>query len=91
MNSGLLAKRWSASFQTPFFRKSKRDSSHRMIGLRGIKCGPPLAVTAHRAKGYDLALVAEVDSLEDIKAAAHHPAHLKYSSMFPCLISLSLC
>jgi hypothetical protein len=47
------------------------------IGLLKFDFGPPLASTAHRAQGYDLALVATLEKAEDVKVYAEHPAHLK--------------
>ena len=47
-----------------------------VIGLRSIKIGPPHPSTAHRGKGFDMAVVAVLEQAEDIKVYAEHPAHL---------------
>ncbi|OTA54619.1 hypothetical protein K449DRAFT_469302 [Hypoxylon sp. EC38] len=45
-------------------------------GLSKINIGPPLAATAHRSKGFDMALVAILEKPEDLAGYATHPAHL---------------
>jgi len=47
-------------------------------GLLKFDCAPPLAMTAQRAKGYDLGLVAVLEKPEDVPVYADHPAHQKY-------------
>ena len=37
--------------------------------------GSGLAVTAHRAKGYDMGLVATLEKVEDVTSYGLHPAH----------------
>lgn len=39
--------------------------------------GPPLAVTAARAKGYDMGLVAVLEKPEQVLPYGTHPAHLE--------------
>ncbi|RFU25344.1 hypothetical protein B7463_g10994, partial [Scytalidium lignicola] len=46
-------------------------------GLLKFDCGSPLLVTAHRAKGYDLGLVAVLKKPEDITVYGDHLAHQK--------------
>ncbi|CAI0652529.1 hypothetical protein CGCSCA4_v010458 [Colletotrichum siamense] len=46
-------------------------------GLRSFTLGPPLASTAHRAQGFDMALMTVMDTEEQVLAYAGHPAHLK--------------
>lgn len=46
-------------------------------GLRSFDLGPPLASTAHRARGFDMALVAVLDTEEQVLGYAGHPAHQK--------------
>lgn len=47
-------------------------------GLQYVDIGSPLATTAFRAKGFDLALVAVLDRPEDAPIYAEHAAHVKY-------------
>lgn len=47
-----------------------------MIGLIKLDAAPPLPVSAMRAKGYDLGLVAVLDKPETVPVYAQHPAHL---------------
>ncbi|KAF6809999.1 stress responsive a b barrel domain protein [Colletotrichum musicola] len=46
-------------------------------GLRSFALGPPLASTAHRARGFDMALMTVLDTEEQVLAYAGHPAHQK--------------
>lgn len=46
-------------------------------GLLDLKADPPLAMTAHRAKGYNMGLIAILDKADDLKVYADHPAHLE--------------
>lgn len=46
-----------------------------LIGLQYVDIGSPLPATAHRAKGYDVSLVAVLDKPEDALVYAEHPAH----------------
>ncbi|KAJ9602730.1 hypothetical protein H2200_012924 [Cladophialophora chaetospira] len=46
-------------------------------GLRYVDIGNPLASTAFRAKGFDLALVAILERPEDAPIYAEHPKHVK--------------
>jgi len=46
-------------------------------GLLKFDCAPPLPLTAQRAKGYDLGLVAVLEKPEDVSVYAEHPAHQK--------------
>lgn len=47
-------------------------------GLQYVDIGSPLAATAFRAKGFDLALNAVLERPEDAPIYAEHPAHVKY-------------
>ncbi|EEU39284.1 uncharacterized protein NECHADRAFT_82116 [Fusarium vanettenii 77-13-4] len=44
-------------------------------GLRSFEFGSPLASTAHRAQGFDLGLIAVLDTEADVLAYGPHPAH----------------
>jgi len=46
-------------------------------GLKYVDVGAPLEVTADRAKGYNISLVAVLEKPEDALVYAHHPAHEK--------------
>ncbi|KAF2101777.1 hypothetical protein NA57DRAFT_34413, partial [Rhizodiscina lignyota] len=50
-------------------------------GLIKFDCAPPLASTAHRAKGFDLGVVAVLEKASDVAVYADHPAHLKVHKM----------
>lgn len=45
-------------------------------GLREMHCNPPLAMTASRAKGYDMGLLAILEKPDDVSVYAGHPSHL---------------
>lgn len=51
------------------------------IGLTKFDFGPPLPATAHRTQGYNLGLVAILESSEDLKGYAEHPAHIKVNDL----------
>lgn len=51
-----------------------------------FQVGPGLAVTAHRAKGYDMGLVATLEKAEDVTSYGLHPAHQEYEVTSPALI-----
>lgn len=44
-------------------------------GLRYVDVGAPLAVTADKAKGHNISLVAVLDKPEDAPVYAEHPTH----------------
>ncbi|KAL1955548.1 hypothetical protein VTO42DRAFT_8427 [Malbranchea cinnamomea] len=46
-------------------------------GLLELKTGPPLDITAHRAKGFNMGIVAILEKPADVKVYAEHPAHLE--------------
>lgn len=48
-----------------------------LTGLRYVDVGAPLPVTADRAKGYNVSLVAVLKKPEDALVYAEHPAHEK--------------
>ncbi|KAJ3542944.1 hypothetical protein NM208_g3835 [Fusarium decemcellulare] len=56
-----------------------RDAGKAMVGvvpgLRSFEFGPPLASTAHRAQGFDLGLIAILNTEADVLAYGPHPAH----------------
>lgn len=47
-------------------------------GLKSLEMGPPLASTAQRAQGFNLGLLAVLESEEHLAGYATHPAHVKY-------------
>ncbi|KAF4461374.1 hypothetical protein FALBO_11829, partial [Fusarium albosuccineum] len=57
-----------------------RDAGKAMVGvvpgLRSFEFGPPLASTAHRAQGFDLGLIAILNTEADVLAYGPHPAYL---------------
>ncbi|TVY83552.1 hypothetical protein LSUE1_G001830, partial [Lachnellula suecica] len=46
-------------------------------GLLKLDFGSPLAITAHRSKGFDQGLVAVLEKAEDVQVYGDHPAHQK--------------
>ncbi|PGH04889.1 hypothetical protein AJ80_08438 [Polytolypa hystricis UAMH7299] len=46
-------------------------------GLLEIHTNPPLALTASRAKGYNMGLLAILEKAEDLQVYAVHPVHLE--------------
>ena len=46
-----------------------------MTGLRNFQAGRALVTTAHRAKGYEIGVVAILESAEAVTAYGLHPAH----------------
>ncbi|KXL47999.1 hypothetical protein M433DRAFT_157523 [Acidomyces richmondensis BFW] len=56
-------------------------------GLSRLDIGPPLAITAHRANGFDMGIVAILDRPEDIQVYAEHPAHLRVHKLREALCS----
>ncbi|KAI1100862.1 hypothetical protein F4804DRAFT_317751 [Jackrogersella minutella] len=58
------------------FTKRANAMVSQIPGLLKINVGPPLAVTAHRSKGFDMGLVAVLEKQEDLAVYATHPAHL---------------
>ena len=47
-------------------------------GLTQLEVNTPLASTAHRSQGSNMAFVATLEKAGDVKSYAEHPAHLKY-------------
>ncbi|KAF2184124.1 hypothetical protein K469DRAFT_710036 [Zopfia rhizophila CBS 207.26] len=46
-------------------------------GLKSFEFGPPLASTAHRSQGFDMALMTVMETEKDVLAYAGHEAHQK--------------
>ena len=55
-------------------------------GLLKLSRNPPLPVSAGRAKGYDMGLVAVLERPEDVPIYAAHPAHQEYDVSMSCII-----
>ena len=51
-----------------------------MLGLRSTQFGPPIAMTASRAQGFNQGVVAVLDDEEKLRAYVAHPAHQKYTT-----------
>lgn len=47
-------------------------------GLISLHTNPPLPISVPRAKGFDMGLVAVLESPEHVASYATHPAHLEY-------------
>ncbi|KAI0835424.1 hypothetical protein F5Y06DRAFT_276243 [Hypoxylon sp. FL0890] len=58
------------------FTKRATAMTSQVPGLLKVNIGPPVAATAHRSKGFDMALVAILEKPEDLTGYATHPAHL---------------
>lgn len=47
------------------------------IGLLSMQSGTPLPISIPRAKGFDMGLVAVLETAEHVATYAVHPAHLE--------------
>lgn len=54
-----------------------------------FQVGSGLAVTAHRAKGYDMGLVATLEKVEDVTSYGLHPAHQEFEHPLSSFITPS--
>lgn len=61
--------------QLDHFAATARSMVGKIPGLLDFQLGPGLALTAHRAKGYDMGLVATLEKVEDVTSYGLHPAH----------------
>lgn len=52
----------------------------RIPGLISLKAGQPLPISVPRAKGFDMALVAVMESPEAVASYATHPVHVEFVS-----------
>ncbi|EAW07574.1 uncharacterized protein ACLA_022880 [Aspergillus clavatus NRRL 1] len=50
-------------------------------GLVSLKAGQPLPISVSRAKGFDMGLVAVMESPEHVASYATHPAHLEVQKL----------
>ncbi|KAI1360191.1 hypothetical protein F5Y08DRAFT_317900 [Xylaria arbuscula] len=50
-------------------------------GLQSFHMGPPVPSTAHRAQGFNMAIMTILDKEENLLAYAGHPAHLKVHNL----------
>ncbi|KAJ6143757.1 hypothetical protein N7471_003210 [Penicillium samsonianum] len=50
-------------------------------GLLSLQSGPPLPISIPRAQGFDMGLVAVLETAEHIATYAVHPAHLEVHKM----------
>lgn len=50
-------------------------------GLISLKANQPLPICVPRAKGFDMGLVAVLESPQHVEGYAVHPAHLEYVSL----------
>ncbi|KAI1408081.1 hypothetical protein F5Y13DRAFT_173310 [Hypoxylon sp. FL1857] len=58
------------------FIKRGTAMASQIPGVLKTSVGPPLAATANRSKGFDMAFVAILEKPEDLTAYETHPAHL---------------
>ncbi|GFF30026.1 hypothetical protein IFM46972_02799 [Aspergillus udagawae] len=60
----------------------------RIPGLISLKAGQPLPISVPRAKGFDMGLVAVMESPGAVATYATHPVHLEFvSATNVCLLS----
>jgi hypothetical protein len=52
----------------------------RIPGLISLKAGQPLPISVPRAKGFDMGLVAVMESPEAVASYATHPVHVEFVS-----------
>ncbi|PGH29972.1 hypothetical protein GX50_07272 [[Emmonsia] crescens] len=57
------------------FKKACKAMVGQVPGLREIHNNPPVAMTASRAKGYDMGLLAILEKPDDLSVYAEHPSH----------------
>ncbi|EGC43432.1 predicted protein [Histoplasma capsulatum var. duboisii H88] len=62
--------------QVAAFKTACKAMVGQVPGLREMHCNPPLAMTASRAKGYDMGLLAILEKPDDVSLYAGHPSHL---------------
>ncbi|KAJ5950393.1 Dimeric alpha-beta barrel [Penicillium vulpinum] len=62
-----------------------KEKSHGMVGkipgLLSLKSGTPLPISIPRAQGFDMGLVAVLETAEHVASYAVHPAHLEVHKM----------
>ncbi|RFU73438.1 stress responsive a b barrel domain [Trichoderma arundinaceum] len=59
-------------------------------GLLKWDANPPLPVTAYRAQGYDMGLIAVLEKPEDVVNYGKHPAHQRVHEMREAFCSQTL-
>lgn len=52
-------------------------------GLVSLKAGQPLPISVPRAKGFDMGIVAVMESPDAVASYATHPVHLEFVSAYP--------
>ncbi|EEH21610.1 hypothetical protein PABG_03826 [Paracoccidioides brasiliensis Pb03] len=57
------------------FKQACKAMVGQVPGLREMHNNAPLAITASRAKGYDMGLLAILEKPDDVQVYAAHPAH----------------
>ncbi|GAQ10692.1 hypothetical protein ALT_8013 [Aspergillus lentulus] len=53
----------------------------RIPGLVSLKAGQPLPISVPRAKGFDMGIVAVMESPDAVASYATHPVHLEVSKL----------
>ncbi|KAJ5793699.1 Dimeric alpha-beta barrel [Penicillium paradoxum] len=70
---------------TPAQIAAWKEASQGMVGkipgLQSIQNGAPLPISIPRAKGFDMGLVAVLETAEHVTTYAIHPAHLEVHKM----------
>jgi hypothetical protein len=67
--------------QLTHWEETVRAMVGKIPGLQSIQVGSPLPISVPRAKGFDMGLVAVLDSAEDVAVYAVHPAHMEVHKM----------
>ncbi|KAM0805838.1 stress responsive A/B barrel domain protein [Usnea florida] len=61
--------------QIDTFAATAKTMVGKIPGLLDLQAGPGLPVSAPRAKGYDVGLVATLEKVDDVGPYGAHPAH----------------
>ncbi|KAL2006369.1 hypothetical protein VTN00DRAFT_10023 [Thermoascus crustaceus] len=63
------------------WQKTSRAMVGKIPGLISLHANPPLPISVPRAKGFDMGLVAVLESPDHVASYATHPAHLEVHKM----------
>ncbi|KAL7919627.1 hypothetical protein ACQKWADRAFT_300654 [Trichoderma austrokoningii] len=66
-----------SSSETDQLKQAIKDMEGKVPGLIRVDIEPPHISTAHRSQGYNMGLVAVLDSAETIQTYSEHPEHQK--------------
>ncbi|OJJ49875.1 hypothetical protein ASPZODRAFT_128431 [Penicilliopsis zonata CBS 506.65] len=67
--------------QLSHWKETTQGMVGKIPGLVSLRAGPPLPISIPRAQGFDMGLVAVLESPEHVATYAVHPAHLEVQKM----------